>query len=42
MMSQLMKTKNDSLTIIHREVNQAMKNAAFNYTITAYQRKRGV
>ena len=34
-----MKTKNNSLTIIHREVNQAMKNVAFNYKITAYQRK---
>ena len=34
-----MKTKKNSLTIIHREVNQAMKNAAFNYKITAYQRK---
>ena len=37
-----MKTKNNSLTIIHREVNQAMKNVAFNYKITAYQRKRRV
>ena len=39
MMRQVMKTKNNSLTIIYREVNQAMKNAAFNYKITAYQRK---
>ena len=30
------------LTIIHSEVNQAMKNAALNYKITAYQRKRRV
>ena len=42
MMRQVMKTKNNSLTIIYREVNQAMKNAAFNYKITAYQRKRRV
>ena len=40
MMRQVMKTKNNSLTIIHREFNQAMKNVAFNYKITAYQRKR--
>ena len=38
MMRQVMKTKNNSLTIIHREFNQAMKNVAFNYKITAYQR----
>ena len=42
MMRQVMKTKNNSLTIIHREFNQAMKNVAFNYKITAYQRKRRV
>ena len=40
MMRQVMKTKNNSLTLIHREFNQAMKNVAFNYKITAYQRKR--
>ena len=40
MMRQVMKTKNNSLTLIHREFNQAMKIVAFNYKITAYQRKR--
>ena len=42
MMSQVMKTKNNSLTIIHREVSKAMKNTAFNCKITAYQQKRRV
>jgi len=28
--------------MIHREVNQTMKNAALDYEITAYQRKRRV
>ena len=40
-MTQVMYTKKNH-TIIHREVNQAMKNVAFNYKITAYKRKRRV
>ena len=41
MMTQVMYTKKNH-TIIHREVNQAMKNVALNYKITAYKRKRRV
>ena len=40
-MTQVMYTKKNH-TIIHREVNQAMKNVALNYKITAYKRKRRV
>ena len=40
-MTQVMYTKKNH-TIIDREVNQAMKNVALNYKITAYKRKRRV
>ena len=41
MMTQVVYTKKNH-TIIHREVNQAMKNVALDYKITAYKRKRRV
>ena len=42
MMTQVMYTKKNSQTIVHKEVNQATKNAALNYKITSYQRKRRI